>query len=221
MAANFTACWPDPQNRLSVTPGASSDQPASSAAMRAMSMAWSPTPAPLPMITSSTSAVSKPMRSRRAFSTWARIRCGCTPCSAPVSLPFPRGERTASMIHASRVISLCPLFGCRRNRHSKVANRDRHRAPGHVDGRRRPPGPGRADRASLHLGRVAERDLRDPPRRPARRAAHPAAAGAGRAATTASCASGGSSKRSTAPTCRTRPPSRPARTRRCSAGPST
>ena len=44
MAAKFTACWPEPQKRLSVTPGASSGQPASSAAMRAMSIAWSPLP---------------------------------------------------------------------------------------------------------------------------------------------------------------------------------
>ena len=38
IAAKFTACWPDPQKRFSVTPGASSDQPASRAAMRAMSI---------------------------------------------------------------------------------------------------------------------------------------------------------------------------------------
>ena len=70
--------------------------------MRAMSMEWSPDPAPHPMITSSTSEVSKPTRSRSAFSTWARMRWGCTSCSPPVSLPLPRGERTASMIQASR-----------------------------------------------------------------------------------------------------------------------
>src|SRR4051794_41124541 len=100
-AAKLTACCPEPQKRLRVTPGASSDQPASSAAMRAMSIEWSPLPAPQPMTTSSTSAVSNPLRSRRALSTWARMRCGCTLCSAPFSLPLPRGERTASMIQAS------------------------------------------------------------------------------------------------------------------------
>ena len=100
-AAKLTACWPEPQKRLSVTPGASSDQPASSAAMRAMSIEWSPLPAPQPITTSSTSAVSNPLRSRSALSTWARIRCGWTLCSAPFSLPLPRGERTASMIQAS------------------------------------------------------------------------------------------------------------------------
>ena len=44
MAANVTACWPEPQKRLRVTPGASVSQPASSAAMRAMSIEWSPRP---------------------------------------------------------------------------------------------------------------------------------------------------------------------------------
>ncbi len=62
-AAKLTACWPEPQKRLSVTPGASSDQPASSAAIRAMSIEWSPLPAPQPMTTSSTVAVSNPLRS--------------------------------------------------------------------------------------------------------------------------------------------------------------
>ena len=69
--------------------------------MRAMSIEWSPLPALQPMTTSSTSAVSKPLRSRTALSTWARMRCGCTLWSAPVSLPLPRGERAASMIKAS------------------------------------------------------------------------------------------------------------------------
>ncbi len=69
--------------------------------MRAMSIEWSPEPEPHPMITSSTSEVSKPCRSRSALSTCARIRCGCTSCSAPVFFPLPRGERMASMIKAS------------------------------------------------------------------------------------------------------------------------
>ena len=99
--AKFTACWPDPQKRLRVTPGAWMLQPASRAAMRAMSMLWSPLPAPHPMITSSTSAVSNPLRACRAFSTWARMRWGWTLCSAPEGFPLPRGERTASMIQAS------------------------------------------------------------------------------------------------------------------------
>ena len=46
-----------------------------------------------------------------------------------------------------------------------VSHCDRCRAPRRVDGRQRPARQGRADRAALHLGRVAERDLRDPPRR--------------------------------------------------------
>ena len=55
---------------------------------------------------------------------------------------------------------------------------DRHRPAGRLDGRHGPRREGRADRAPLHLGRLPERDLRDPPRRAARRAADPAADGA-------------------------------------------
>ena len=96
-----------------------------------------------------------------------------------------------------------------------------------IDARRRGwtttglPGTGAPLEHALHLRRHAERDLRDPPRRPARRAAHPAADRARQSATTASCASGGSSRRSTAPTCRTPRRSPCAPTRRCSAAPST
>ena len=39
MAAKLTACWPEPQKRLSVTPGVRSGQPAASTAMRAMYVA--------------------------------------------------------------------------------------------------------------------------------------------------------------------------------------
>ena len=76
-----------------------------------------------------------------------------------------------------------------------------------LDGRRGPARQGRAGRAPVHLRRLAERDLRDPPRRPARRAAHPAAVRARRAGTRASGGSGASSRRSTAPRCRTPRPS--------------
>ena len=64
-------------------------------------MAWSPDPEAHPMITSSTSSVFSPLRSRSASSSWASMRCGCTPWRLPLSLPFPLGERTASMISAS------------------------------------------------------------------------------------------------------------------------
>ncbi len=39
IAATVTACWPDPQNRCSETPGVVTGQPASSTDMRAMSIA--------------------------------------------------------------------------------------------------------------------------------------------------------------------------------------
>ena len=63
--------------------------------------------------------------------------------------------------------------------------------------------PGKGEPIEHHfiVGWIAERDLRDPPRRAPRRAADPAADRARARATTASCASGGSSRRSTAPTC--------------------
>ena len=69
----------------------------------------------------------------------------------------------------------------------------------------RPARQGRAARAALHLRRHAERDLRAAPRRPALRHPHPAAGRAGRPRRAASCASGASSRRSTAPTSRTPP----------------
>ena len=97
---------------------------------------------------------------------------------------------------------------------------DRPRPPRAVARR---PGPrhGGADRVRLRLRRHPERDLRDPPGRPARGAAHPAARPRRRPATTASSASGASSRRSTAPTSPTRRPSRSATTPRCSVAPST
>ena len=60
IAAKVTACWPEPQNRLSVTPGASTGQPAASTAIRPMQPPWSPAGLPLPMMTSSTSVMSMP-----------------------------------------------------------------------------------------------------------------------------------------------------------------
>ena len=64
IAANVTACWPDPQKRLSVIPGASTGQPAASTAIRPMHIPWSPVELPLPTTTSSTSLGSNPTRSR-------------------------------------------------------------------------------------------------------------------------------------------------------------
>ena len=56
IAAKFTACWPEPQKRLSVTPLAlSTGQPALSTALRAMSAPCSPKALTQPATTSSTS----------------------------------------------------------------------------------------------------------------------------------------------------------------------
>ena len=58
----------------------------------------------VPQMTSSTSAVSKPLRSASAASTVAARCCGCRWASAPLPcLPMPRGVRQASMIRASDI----------------------------------------------------------------------------------------------------------------------
>ena len=44
IAAKVTACWPEPQNRFSVTPGISIGQPAASTDSRPIDSPWSPTP---------------------------------------------------------------------------------------------------------------------------------------------------------------------------------
>ena len=69
IAANVIACWPEPQYRFNVTPGASTGQPAARTPIRPMQPAWSPSGLPLPTITSSTSLVSTPVRSASALST--------------------------------------------------------------------------------------------------------------------------------------------------------
>ncbi|SKU89782.1 Uncharacterised protein [Mycobacteroides abscessus subsp. abscessus] len=83
--------------------------PAASAAQRAVLELCSPTCPTAPLITSSISAGSIPVRS-----TSSRIACacrstGCTPESEPPGLPLPTGVRTASMITASLMIYDSPL----------------------------------------------------------------------------------------------------------------
>ena len=75
------------------------------------------------------------------------------------------------------------------------ADHRRRRQAGRLAGRPGPRGRGAA-RARLHLGRQPERDLRAAPRRPALRHADPPADAPAELATTASCGSGGSSRRS-------------------------
>ena len=86
IAANVTACWPEPQKRFSVTPGTVTGQPASSTAMRPMSWAWSPACEPLPHTTSSTSTGrSPPDRAGRSAPGRAPSADGCErgcPCPA-------------------------------------------------------------------------------------------------------------------------------------------
>src|SRR6266545_3200572 len=76
IAAKVTACWPEPQKRFSVTPGASTGQPAASTLIRPMQPPWSPAGLPLPTMTSSTSLVSMPVRAASALSTWASTSWG-------------------------------------------------------------------------------------------------------------------------------------------------
>ena len=62
-AAKCAACCDEPHWRSTVVPGTDSGNPAASAALRAMLMPCSPTCMTQPMITSSTSAGSRPLRS--------------------------------------------------------------------------------------------------------------------------------------------------------------
>ncbi len=94
IAAKFTACWPEPQKRFSVVPGTSIGHPAASTAPRAMLQPCSAVWVTQPMITSSTSFGSTPVRSRIAFSETPSRSIGWT----FLKLPFlrPRGVRQAS-----------------------------------------------------------------------------------------------------------------------------
>ena len=110
MAAKFTACSPEPQKRFRLTPPTCSGQSAASTAFRATLAPCSPTCDTAPATTSSTSAVSMPVRSASATSVWASNSCGCTPVSDPLPiLPRPRGVRTASMMYAVSAMVLVPL----------------------------------------------------------------------------------------------------------------
>ena len=62
VAAIPTACWPEPQKRLIVSPGVAYGHPALSTASRAMSAPWSPMPLALPAMTSSISVDATPVR---------------------------------------------------------------------------------------------------------------------------------------------------------------
>src|SRR5713226_1830701 len=81
-------------------PGTASGHPAASSACRAMLPDCSPTCWAQPAMTSSIRAGSSPVRVTSASSVPASRSMGCTPASAPPSLPLPEGVRTASTITA-------------------------------------------------------------------------------------------------------------------------
>ena len=104
--AKSTACWLDPQARLTVVPGMDSGQPAASTANRPMLDDWSPTWPTQPQITSSTTAGSMPVRCASARSTSADRSAACAVDSPPPRLPT--AVLTASTTTASRAISTNP-----------------------------------------------------------------------------------------------------------------
>ncbi len=108
-AAKCAACWLDPHCRSTVVPGTLSGKPAVSSAVRAMFSDWSPICPTQPAITSSTSAVSRPLRSTRAVSVCASRAAGCTPDRAPPGLPFPEGVRMMSTMTAVVMAPRDPL----------------------------------------------------------------------------------------------------------------
>ncbi len=97
-AAKCAACWLDPHWRSTEVPGTVSGKPAASAALRPTFTAWSPTCMTQPMITSSTSAGSMPVRSTRAWMLCAARSTEWVSLSLP--LRRPSGLRTASTMTA-------------------------------------------------------------------------------------------------------------------------
>ncbi len=98
-AAKCTACCDEPHWRSTVVPGTSSEYPATSQHVRAMSPACGPIVSTQPNTTSSTAAGSTSTRSNSARIEWAPRSAGCT-CARP-PLRLPTGERTASTMYAS------------------------------------------------------------------------------------------------------------------------
>jgi len=96
MAAMFTASRPEAQKRLSCTPEQRQSQPALSAATLAITEPCSPMGDTTPITTSSTAAVSKPLRCCSALKVPASRSIGLTSCRLPSFLPLPRGVRSAS-----------------------------------------------------------------------------------------------------------------------------
>jgi len=102
MAAMFTACWPEPQNRWSVSPGASTGHPAASTDSRLCSRRG-------PRRLWRCRLARRPRRKARspgaprAPAGTGHQHLGCKWCRDPVERPLPRGVRTPSIISASIV----------------------------------------------------------------------------------------------------------------------
>ena len=99
-AAMLTASKPEAQNRLICTPEAVKSQPAIRAASLGSTPPCSPMGETIPITTSSTAAVSKPLRCCNFDSNPANKCAGCTSCKLPSFLPLPRGVRMASYTNA-------------------------------------------------------------------------------------------------------------------------
>ncbi len=86
-AAKCSACCDEPHCRSMVTPGTFIGSLEASAAMRPMQPLCWPACSTQPMITSSTSAGSAPLRSTSASITCAARSTGCQPETRPPRLP--------------------------------------------------------------------------------------------------------------------------------------
>ena len=95
-AARLTDSSPDAQKRDCVMPATVCAHRASSTAVRAMSAPCSPIGVTHPSTTSSTSDVSRSLRSCSASSSVRSSHTGVAWCSEPSFLPLPRGVRTWS-----------------------------------------------------------------------------------------------------------------------------
>ena len=82
-AAKWADCCDEPHWRSMVVAGTDSGQPAASTALRPTLRAWLPTCMTQPMITSSTRAGSRSLRSASALSVSAARSAGCHPDSLP------------------------------------------------------------------------------------------------------------------------------------------
>src|ERR1700737_1283942 len=111
--AKCTACCDEPHWRSMVTAGASSGPPAPNAAYRATVAACSATWVTHPKMTSSTTAGSSPTRDSSALRTDEDILAGCVALRPPPRLP--NGVRTASTMHASRILCSFDCVGCARD----------------------------------------------------------------------------------------------------------